>query len=90
LFFLDTWAPWLTRTYLSFAHTLDFVFAVLSAQHPFVVQGFTNGMDMNMIRHQDIGVYRSLSENCVLTPIFLRRLKIRVKSVKSGSENSFR
>jgi hypothetical protein len=29
LFFLYTGAPWLTRTYLSFAHTLDFVFEVL-------------------------------------------------------------
>jgi hypothetical protein len=45
LFFLYTWAPCLTRTYLSFAHTLDFVFEVLSAQYPFLVQGFTNGMD---------------------------------------------
>jgi hypothetical protein len=52
LFFLYTWAPWLTRTYLSFAHTLDFVFEVLSAQYPFLVQGFTNGMDLPMIhRH---------------------------------------
>jgi hypothetical protein len=38
LFFLYTWAPWLTRTYLSFAHTLDFVFEVLSAQHQFLIQ----------------------------------------------------
>jgi hypothetical protein len=52
LFFLYTWAPWLTRTYLSFAHTLDFVFEVLSAQHPFLVQGFTNCMDLPRIpRH---------------------------------------
>jgi hypothetical protein len=52
LFFLYTWAPWLTRMYLSFAHTLDFVFEVLSAQHPFLVQGFTNCMDLPRIpRH---------------------------------------
>jgi hypothetical protein len=49
LFFLYTGAPWLTRTDLSFAHTLDFVFEVLSAQHPFLVQGFTNCMDLPMI-----------------------------------------
>jgi hypothetical protein len=41
LFFLYTGAPWLTGTYLSFGHTLDFVFKVLSAQHQFLVQGFT-------------------------------------------------
>jgi hypothetical protein len=53
LFFLYTWAPWPTRTDLSFAHTLDFVVEVLSAQHPFLVQGFTNGMDLPMIhRHE--------------------------------------
>jgi hypothetical protein len=52
LFFLYTRAPWPTRTYLSFAHTLDFVFEVLSAQHPFLVQGFTNCMDLPIIhRH---------------------------------------
>jgi hypothetical protein len=49
LFFLYTGASWLTRMYLSFAHTLDFVFEVLSAQHPFLVQGFTNCMDLPMI-----------------------------------------
>jgi hypothetical protein len=52
LFFLYTGTPWLTRTYLSFGHTLDFVFEVLSAQYQFLVQGFTNGMDLPMIpRH---------------------------------------
>jgi hypothetical protein len=49
LFFLYTGTPWLTRTYLSVAHTLDFVFEVLSAQHPFLFQGFTHCMDLPMI-----------------------------------------
>jgi hypothetical protein len=49
LFFLYTEAPWLTRTYLSFGHTLDFIFEVLSAQHQFLIQGFTNCMDLPMI-----------------------------------------
>jgi hypothetical protein len=52
LFFLYTGAPQLTRTYLSFGHTFDFVFEVLSAKHPFLVQNFTNCMDLPMIhRH---------------------------------------
>jgi hypothetical protein len=52
LFFLYTGTPWLTRTYLSFGHTLNFVFEVLSAQYQFLVQGFTNGMDLPMLhRH---------------------------------------
>jgi hypothetical protein len=48
LFFLYTGAPWLTRTYFSFAHALDLVFEGLSAQPLFLVQGFTNCMDLPM------------------------------------------
>ncbi len=50
LLFLYTWASWLTGTYLSFRHALDFVFEVLPAQYQFLVQGFMYGMDLPMIQ----------------------------------------
>jgi hypothetical protein len=52
LFFLYYGGALADQDVLVVAHTLDFVFEVLSAQHPFLAQGFTNGMDLPMIPRQ--------------------------------------